>query len=773
MDNENYTNPQHFKKEDDSNKPKANKPHNTHKKKGKVKINPVKRTLTVIGTTLLSLVLVAVITGSIVAAAFTVYVVQFMEDTNVSINIDINDMDMDYTTFIYGYDKDGTKIELASISRNANRIPVKLEDIPKHVQYAFVYTEDERFYEHDGVDWKRTFTSFLNEILNIFGRRQGGSTITQQLVKNITRYDDPTWERKMTEITQASAIEKCHSKDAILESYLNIIGFGGSAAGIQAASHKYFGKDVSELSIAEGACLAAIPKDPENINPFADKEANLARQKVVLSLMYKNGSISQEEYEDALAEEIHFVDPNAETEDKDTSGIQNWFIDTVIDEVTRDFMETYGLTYQEASDKLYNGGYEIYSTVDIEMQKEVEAKFKDYTNFSSEVLQDPPQAAFICYDYNGNILAVVGGIGEKPGSNVYNRATMATRSPGSCIKPITSYSYGLENNYFHWSTIFENSPIEIKDEENPGSTRKWPYNYNSKTWDYGNYFTFQALQRSLNTIPAQLIQEETPQAVFNYLQNKFQVSSLSIYDADLSPLAVGALTNGISLKELVASYQVFGNAGKLYAPTSYTQVIAQDGSVVLQHNYTPIQSISEDTAYIMNKLMQQVIEGPNGTGKAAKLETTPLIGKTGTSQDWCDLLFVGCTPDYVSGIWYGYDEPKQIPTGTYYSSSQVWKNVFGDIAEKNHTKQFPECDSVVELPYCTETGLIANETCPTSDIGYYKADFIPETCNINHTQAKKTTTKKTTTKKTTTTATTTETTTAITIDDIADDLMNN
>lgn len=708
------------------------------KYKKKKKVNPVKRTFAVIGTTLLSLVLIIIITGSIIAAAMTVYVVQFMEETDTDISL--SDLDMSYTSFIYAYDKEGNKVELTSISRNANRVPVTLDQIPQHVRDAFVYTEDERFYEHGGVDWKRTFSAFANEIINIFGRRQGGSTITQQLVKNITGDEEATWERKMREIVRASALEKYCTKDDILETYLNVIGFGGSAAGIQAASIKYFDKDVSELTIAQGACLASIPKNPEVINPWVDPEGNLERQKTVLYLMYKNAAISEEQYNNAINEDVHFTKKGEKTGEAE-SDIQNWFVDTVIDEVTNDLMDLYGIEYEEASNMLYNGGYEIYTTADIEMQKKVEAKFRDYTTFSETVLTDPPQASFIAMDYNGHILAIVGGIGEKAGSNIYNRATMATRSPGSCIKPITSYSYAVENDLITWSTVFKNAPIEIKDENNPGQMRKWPYNYNSLTWDYGGYFTFQALQRSLNTIPAQLIQMETPQAVFEFLQNRYQVTSLTAYDADLSPLSVGALTNGISLKELVAAYQVFGNAGKYNKPTSYTQVINPEGKVILEHKSTPIQSIGEDTAYVMNKLMQTVIEGPNGTGKAAKLPTKPLIGKTGTSQDWCDLLFVGCTPDYVSGVWYGFDEPKEVKTGTYYSSSQVWKNIFGDIAEAGPKSSFPTCDEVVELHYCTKTGLIAGGTCPTGPVGYYKKSNIPDTCPGNH-QEKETKPKK-------------------------------
>ncbi len=700
------------------------------KKRKKRKIHPIKRTFAVIGTTILSLVLIVIITGSIIAAALTVYVLQFVDQEQVDISL--SDLDLDYTTFIYGYDENGAVVELASISRNADRIPVSIDRVPQHVQDAFVYTEDERFYEHAGVDWKRTFTAFLNEILNFLGSRQGGSTITQQLVRNVTQDDDVNWDRKMREIFRSAQLEKYCTKTDILEAYLNYIGFGGSASGIQAASLKYFGKDVSELTIAEGACLAAIPKSPETLNPFADPEGNLARQKTVLWLMYKNACISQRQYEEAIAEEVVFRDPNAKNNDSD-SDIQNWFVDMVIYDVVSEFQEIYGIDQEQASDKLYNGGYEVYTTIDINMQNAIEEKYKDYSTFSETVVNDPPESAFIVMDYSGNIKAVVGAIGEKAGSNIWNNATRSKRSPGSTIKPITSYGYGLENDFFHWSTVFTNKPLETEIiDEATGLPRKWPYNYNSKSWDYGGYFTFQALQRSLNTIPAQLIEQETPQEVFEFLQNRLQITTLTADDANIAPLSVGALTEGLTLKELVAAYQIFGNGGKYYSPTSYTKVVDAKGKIVIQHKYTPIQAISEDTAYIMNKLLQTVVEGPNGTGKSAKLVNTPVVGKTGTSQDWHDLSFVGCTPDYVSAVWYGYLTPKQIPTGTYYKSAQLWKNIFGDIAEAEEGKEFPECQDVQEFYYCVKTGKLASAKCPTGDVGYYKQSNIPEMCSGVH-----------------------------------------
>ncbi len=481
------------------------------KRKKRKKAGPIRKTLTVIGTVLLSLILVCVITCSIIAATLTVYVMQFRESS--TIDLDLNNLDLAYTTFIYGYDENSELVELASISKSADRIPVSIDKIPQHVRDAFVYTEDERFYEHDGVDWKRTFSAFVNEILNqaLYGGKQGGSTITQQLVKNLTGDDDVGWERKMREIFRASDLEKYYSKDDILCAYLNTIGFGGSTAGIQAASLKYFGKDVSELTIAQGACLAAIPQSPNTLNPWADAKANKERQEVVLGLMLKNGAISESEYEAALVEDLEIIDPNAVALEDDD--IQNWYVDMVIRDVIYDLMDYYGVDYDDASDMLYDGGYTIYTPIDIEMQEEIEAKFKDYTTFSSEVLTDPPQSCFIVMDYTGNILAVAGGVGEKAGSNVWNRATMSTRQPGSSIKPLAGYSYGIETDMMTWSSLYQDMPIEIPDEDNPGQTRSWPTNYSSTgnmTYSGSYYFVFQALQRSLNTISARIVQEATP-----------------------------------------------------------------------------------------------------------------------------------------------------------------------------------------------------------------------------------------------------------------------
>lgn len=697
------------------------------KKKRKKKSNPVKKTFAVIGTTLLSLVLIALIVGSILAAALTVYVLQFVQNTKIDINLD--NLDEESSSFIYAYDDNGGLVEMKRLSRDKDRIPVSLDEIPQYVQDAFVYTEDASFYEHSGVDWKRTFFAFANELTHqLLGRKQGGSTITQQLIKNVSGDDAPNWDRKMREIIRAGQMEQYCTKSKILEAYLNYVGFGGRTYGIEAASLKYFGKSAKELTVAEGACLAGIPQSPNYNNPWKDEERCLERQKLVLHNMLNYGAISENEYNEAINTEVKFrsqgdVD-NSYT--ANSNGIQNWFVDTVIEDVIHDFMDLYGIERDEAGDRLYNGGYKVYTTCDAEMQLEIEKKYQDYTTFSSEVLNEPPFSAFIVMDYEGNILAITGNVGEKAVDNGWNYATTNIH-PGSCIKPLSVYGYALEHNLINYSSIFIDSPIEIEDENDPMSTRKWPNN-NNGIWSEQNVFVYQALERSLNTVPAQLAQLIGPGELVTFLQNKFQISTLNVNDANLAPMAVGALTEGLTLRELVASYQVFGNLGKYYEPTTYYYVEGPNGERVLDHAYTPIQSIGEDTAYIMNKMMQVVVDGANGTGRAAKLNNMPLAGKTGTTQNYADILFVGCTPNYVSGVWYGYGNTRSTEN-TYYSSAQVWKNVFGDIAEEGILTEFPKCDDVVEYYYCSETGLAANGNCKIGGVGYYKSSNPPATCS--------------------------------------------
>ncbi|MFA5658156.1 MAG: transglycosylase domain-containing protein [Oscillospiraceae bacterium] len=720
------------------------------KKKNKKTLTPFQKTMRVIGTVVLSLILVVIITGSIVVTALTIYVMSFMDTTN---DISLEDLQLGFTTFIYGKDTEGDYVEIATLTTGDKRIWVDIEDIPEDVKNAFVYSEDERFYTHDGVDFKRTFAAFANLLLHFWDSEQGASTITQQLIKIVSGDDAVAGqegiERKVREIFRAINLERSYTKEDILEVYLNVIYLNNNCHGIEAAANFYFNKSISELTLAEAASIASLNKDPTKYDPIKHPETNKARQEYILFQIYDNGIISTDEYEAALAEKLNFVGYNKPDDGTSyNSAVTSYFVDTAIEEAKLVLMDLYGIDKDEAELRLKSGGYKIYTTVDLEMQAELEAKYSDMSTFTSNTEPEKhPQSAAIIMNYQGNVLAVVGGIGKKTESRILNRATDSPRSPGSCIKPIASYGPAIMLDLINWSSKFKDEPLK-QIENSQGVMVDWPKNY-SMTYSYKYNFAFQCLQQSLNTTAAQIIDKLTPQTSFDYLTTKLNFSTLidkkaityedgstRVYsDIDYSPMAVGALTEGVTLKELVASYQIFGNLGQYYEPTFISMITNSEGDVVYQHKYIAQQPMDDASAYVMNRMMKNVVESYPGTGVKAKVGVNvELIGKTGTSQDWNDLLFVGCTPDYISGVWYGYDIPEAMNPNPYYSSAQIWNNVFKDIVNQGENLTFAASPNVKELYFCAETGLIANDTCekyPTP--GYYKLSNIPPMCTLDHT----------------------------------------
>lgn len=733
-------------------KPIKKKPKNK-KKKG---VNPVVRVLKLVGTLLLSGIMIIIITGSIFATALTIYILNFA-DTTTTVSLEKDVVTSNVSMFYYknpDFDKNDDESEeylLYYGIKNQQRksVWVDLKTVPEHVQNAFVYTEDERFYSHDGVDFKRTFVAIAKTLLD---SQQGGSTITQQTIKNIT--DDNAAlgsegvERKIREIFRAINVEKVYTKDDILEAYVNVIEFGTSVneiIGVQAAANFYFKKDVTELNYAEAASLAAMLKAPANYNPLEHPDQNRIRLDYCLDKMLENGAISDSEYAKAQKQadklkvygDPEFTTVEEENEVPDDQGPTSWFMDAAINQTVDIIADTRGISYEEAEQRLYAGGYNIYTTVDIEMQEKLEAEMRDSSNFQTWSFDnDKLTAGFACIDYQGNVQAIVSSRKKKKKSRIFNLVTQGMRSPGSCIKPIASYAPALEQDLITYSTMIEDSPIQI-DADNDGQVEKWPVNYSeygeSANWSGKRIPTWQMIAKSLNTAPAQLVEQMTPAYCFNFLKEKLDVTTLDeSFDPNYSAMTVGGLTNGLHLEELVAAYMIFGNGGRKYETTYVSRVEEADGTVIYEHGDGYKQAISESTAYIMNKMMQKVVTDPNGTGRYAKLNNTVLAAKTGTSSDWVDLNFVGCTPDYVSGVWIGYDEWKKIPTSEYQNIGEIWKNLFGEIAENEKNHDFVMPDSVTELKYCSNSGLIAGNYCNSAETGYYKVSNIPQYCSGYH-----------------------------------------
>lgn len=713
---------------------KNKKPVSKKRKKKKQATGAVK-TLKIIGTALLCLILIFIITGTIIVTALTVYVMKFMDNSK---SIDLDNVSLGFTTHVYADGENESEyVEIGSFTNGDRRIWVNLEQIPQHVRDAFVCSEDVRFYDHSGVDFKRTFSAVVK---TIFGSPQGGSTITQQVVKNITGENEYRIQRKLREMFAAINLEKNYTKDDILEAYLNLIYFNNHCYGIQAASNFYFDKDVSELSIAEVSCLAAMTKSPISNNPIGSETQqanNKERREYILKTMLDNGAISTEEYKTALNAELEFVGYNKINDGSTTtSGVTSYFYDAAINQAIEIMADVLEISEDKAEEVLRSGGYNIYTTENIAIQTEMEEKFKDQATFTWRDLpeEDRPQAAGIIMDYYGNILGVVGGIGEKTESRGLNYATDTKRPPGSTIKPIAAYGPAIYYDKITWSSIFKDEPIKIF-QPSTGKYYIGPKNYNGVwTYEYNNVPYY--LRRSINTIPAQIIHNYLTEDVsFDFLVNNLHFTTLNKEDdCYLAPLSVGSFSHGMYLQELVNAYQVFGNLGKYYPSTFIKRITDSEGKIVYEHKYIYDQAMDSESAWIMNRLLNEVVNVSGGTGVAAKTGiNVNLIGKTGTSDNKQDILFVGCTPEYVSGIWYGFDSGNKSTANTYNSSPYVWNSIFKDIINNNSTvTEFTPDPNVVIKEYCVDTGMLAGPDCENTALGYYKSTNLPPMCNGHH-----------------------------------------
>lgn len=682
----------------------------------------------------LTVMLVGIITVSLVAGSFLLYAFTMIDGT---MDVDLNDLELNFTTAIYVEDKEsGEWVEYQRLHGEFNRIWVSYDakaavdkenttydGIPQKLVDAFVAIEDKRFYTHYGVDWKRTFGAVINEFIPIYSSRQGGSTITQQLVKNLSNDREQSASRKVREIMRARYLENNYSKDTIIECYLNTIPMGHGTYGVEVAANYYFDKSVDELTLLECASLAAITKGPSIYDPENNPENNKDRRETVLDFMLEQGYITEDEHDAALKEELNVV---ASREQLNETEVNNYFVDALIVNVTNDLADKYGWDSTHAIENFYSGGYKIYATLDPEIQSAVDEVFSNSEAYGL-IGKDGNQlqGSFTVMDYNGRVRGLAGGIGEKTvnlGMTGFNRATDALRQPGSTMKPLAAYAPAIENGIIHYSSILNDTATNYN-----GWT---PKNWYSSYW--GGVTTQYALERSINTIPVYLVNKMTPQVSFDFLTQKLGITTLNQNDIDLSPLGMGGTNGGITTLESAAAYAVFGNGGRYYEPTLYYAVYDQRNELVLSNeDIKPIVAISEDTATVMNKLLQGVVYGSNGTGRGAAgyIKDMKIYAKTGTSNNSNDLWFVGGTPYYVASCWCGYDTQQTI------SDSAIAQKMWGAVMSKIHTgltpKDYEISSYAVDRYYCTETGLLATDGCPSKAVGWYKKNNVPTVCK-NH-----------------------------------------
>lgn len=625
-------------------------------------------------------------------------------------DLDIDTLTMNYTTQIFYIDKDGAEQPLTSLSSEQNRVWVDLEDIPENLKKAIVDIEDERFYKHKGFDIRRTAKAFFIFVKNKATGKPtsfGGSTITQQLVKNLTQKTERTAARKIQEISRAVNLEKQISKDKILELYLNSIYLSQGCNGVQSASQKFFGKPVSELDLAECASIAGITQYPTLYDPLVNPEKNKEKQEIVLKKMLELGSISEDEYNAAVAEELVFSKKDTDIAEDDN--VNSYFVDQIIYDVVEALTEK-GYSSSLANKMIYSGGLKIIATVDPAVQDAIETVFENSANFPYSTGDNHAQASMAVIDpYTGEIKGLVGGIGKKSGSLVLNRATQTLRQPGSTIKPIGVYAPALENNLINAASIYQDKEI---------SYGGWsPKNYDHKF--NGSVSVRYAVRRSLNTVPVQILNEMGAEKSFSFLTQKLGITSLvrhetgkdgKVYsDIGLSQLALGGLTHGISVTELTAAYSPFINRGVYTKPHCFTSVTDSSGAEILSNEKNAEIAMSEATSYITSMLLREVVT--SGTGTGAQLPSGIFTaGKTGTTSDNNDRWFVGYTPYYTAAVWYGYDTPQPIKASGN-PCIPVWKKVMTEI-HKGLPQKTPEKPSNVKyISYCNSTGLLPGPNC--------------------------------------------------------------
>lgn len=646
------------------------------------------------------------------------------------IDLEFYKQNQDQTTIIYANDAENNPVELARLHGAQNRVWVSKDNMSEWMGKAFVSLEDKRFEKHNGVDWVRTILGVAKSKF-----KQGGSTITQQLIKNLTGENGRTVNRKYNEILSALNLEKYYDKDVILEAYLNTAYLSHGCYGVKTAAETYFGKDVSELNLAECASLAAITQSPGEYDPLWNPENNKKRQEYCLRSMLEQKVITQEQYDEAVAYELIFTNSEKYVEkednsDKDTAvdnEIQSYYVDYVISSVIKD-LKAAGYSHYEATKMIYSGGLRIYSAVDTKVQDILEDVYVHRTNFPSErvsSVEDQAQSAMTIMDYSGRVVAIVGGAGEKTENRSNNRAVSAARQPGSSIKPLSVYAPGIEENYITWSSKIKNYGITWKG-------KIWPTNYGGDPGSPNSFLTVQyALAISYNTVPAQLLMMMGFKTSYSYLTEKFHISTLNpdIDSQAPSAMATGGTNGGITTLEMAAAYASFGNGGKYYKPYCYYKVTDSTGeNVILQNNPEGEQIISPESAYVMNELMRTVVTSSYGTGRNYGVKGFTTYMKTGTTTDNFDKWCCAGTPYYVAAVWFGYDYNKEIKASGN-PAGLIYKTVMDRVHKGLAVKSFEQyTDQVVQKAYCTSSGLLAGSRCTSKAMGWYKLSNLPGAC---------------------------------------------
>ncbi len=723
-----------------------------------------KRVFAAFARILTVLLLVITVTSTVVGLVFAIYI-----DRNIEKSVDeslFSAVGGGAATKLYYYEftdrenRVGEAIELTEeeIYGGYRCEYVEYERIPQSLVNAFVSIEDKRFYKHSGVDWIRTLSAGLNYFLK-FSDSYGGSTITQQLIKNVTQNDDYSFQRKIQEILWALDLETKMGKDEILGMYMNIINLSQGCYGVGAASKYYFSKDVSELTLCECACIAAITNSPSYYDPIRNPENNTYRRNLILHAMYEQGYISEAEFKENYDREVTLNVSGA----SDVDRVNSWYADMVIEDVIEDLMEKQGYSRQMANLMIYTGGLKIYTAMDIKVQQKLEEYYADTANFYGNIDGEKPQSSMIVIDpRTGDILGVAGAIGKKTANRVQNFATQTLRPAGSVVKPLSVYAPALEEGIITWSSVYDDVPVNFGNyntDPNRGELiepKPWPKNSNGiyRGLTNVNY----AVEHSTNTVVVKVLEDLGLDRSFNVLKNKLHMDSLIlegqntyggvITDRDYAALALGQFNYGVTVREITAAYSALANNGIYNTPRSYLKVTDIRGNEILSNAYRGEIVFSEETASLMTMMLENVVE--RGTATAITLDdAVDCAGKTGTTQNNFDRWYIGYTPYYICGTWYGYEYPKAITDLSSNPCIKFWDEVMSELHEeyiatdKNGGEsliRFATNPNIVEAEYCADSGMLMTEACKNdprgdrAETGYFKRGTEPSsfcTCHVS------------------------------------------
>ena len=708
-------------------------------------------------------------------------------------NWSIDDYGMDETSFIYYVDDSSNIQQLQQIYTTTDRQVAKLEDIPQALINATVAIEDKRFYEHQGVDWITTVKACLNMFFG--GDSQfGGSTITQQLIKNVTDQKSVTVQRKVMEIFRAQVFEREYDKDKIVEEYLNRIYLGRGCYGVKSAAAEYFGKELQSLTVAECASLISITNNPSMFNPYSQSVymykgeerdgagRNRYRQLNVLSEMLSQGYLTQQEYDEAVAQEMVFksgiadedrwaVCENAScgyqgamktfvsegtghfcpycgtqtTVKTDASQhIYSWYVDAVLVDVAADFAAEDGYNWDELDEKtreiylerIQKGGYHIYTPLDMEIQQTVDAVYGDLSNIPHTNSQQQLQSAIVVIDNRtGDVVALSGGVGEKDTFYAYNKATQARLQTGSAQKPVSVYAPAFEIGAVSPATVLKDMPVYYTNGVG------WPKNDN-RQYQYART-VYQGIVSSVNTISVRTLDEIGYDYAYSFAKyNLGQKNLVERYDAgyeiksdmDRAPLALGALTLGATVREMSAAYATFANDGVYREPRLYTKVYNSNGDLILDNTQESRKVLSDKTVTYINYTLYNAAN--YGTGGAAIFGGQAIAGKTGTTSSNRDRWFCGYTSHYTAAVWCGYNIPEQIHLNTN-PAAQLWKKVMQPIHTGLAYENLYNANAMQSVSICLDSGKVATAACYNDargiqrvvDVMCYPEDIPNGTCD--------------------------------------------